>query len=48
MKINNFCYLISSEKNIKIGSQFDGFVVTKIETHENNLLIYVDYINYNI
>lgn len=48
MKISDFCYLVDNGINLEIGSQFKGFVVTKIERHHDFLLIILENINYCI
>ena len=49
MELDKFCYLVDKDFSIKIGSLFNGYVVTNILTYnEKFLLISTCSINYKI
>ena len=48
MKIDNYTYLLKKQENIKIGQEFNGFVIVDIKEDFDFLLIKLDNINYTI
>lgn len=48
MKIDKYTYLLKKQENIKIGQEFNGFVVVDVKEDLDFLLIKLDNINYII